>query len=259
MDPADREAEMAWAGVGLPAWEDDVANEEEIWPVEPGAIRRALGVDSLYGFHVVEHRDEESHVAAPCVAHVPDAAREERAASFPCISDHRYSGCLGLACPLETCWTGGATVSFARRQSESSRISGALYLPGAPCHTCAHLSEDEIDVPRPRRGRPASNGKSPDQGAGAGDRGVSGEATDHAAGAEGAARLRRIVCSEGLWAHPISLSAFLARRIPMLNQDDPANCPCYERRREPHPEVEAHLRRRRERTRRRRAEEREGP
>jgi hypothetical protein len=62
-----------------------------------------------------------------------------------------------------------------------------------------------------------------------------------------------------LWAHPISLSAFLARRIPMLNQDDPAHCLGYERRGEPHPEVEAHLRRRRERTRRRRADDRREP
>jgi hypothetical protein len=252
MDPADREDEAAWAGVGLLDWEDDVVEEVEICPVDPGAMRRALGVDSIYGFHVVAPRDEGADRTMPCVATPPAAAQVEGIASFPCISDHRYSGCLGLACPLDTCWTGGATVSFARRQSESSRISGALYLPGAPCHSCAHLSEDEIDVPRPWRGRPSNNGRSRDHGAG-------GKAGDHAEGAEGPARLRRIVCSEGLWAHPISLPAFLARRIPMLNQDDPANCPCYERRAEPHPEVEAHLRLRRERTRRRRADEREDP
>ena len=37
--------------------------------------------------------------------------------------------------------------------------------------------------------------------------------------------LHRVICAQGLWAHPISLAAFLARRIPMLDQEEPERCP----------------------------------
>jgi hypothetical protein len=135
-------------------------------------------------------------------------------------------GCLGLSCALETCWTGMATVSFARKLREESHVSTALYLPGAPCHTCAHLVEDQIDVPAPDAG-----------------------------GAERAARatLRRVTCGQGLWLHPISLASFVTRRIPMIDQDEPERCPGYVPRPGPHPAVVAHLQRRRERERLRRA------
>jgi len=177
---------------------------------------------------------------------------------FPCLDGVRYTGCLGLACPLERCWTGAATVSDAYRRA---RVSTALYLPGAPCHGCACLAEDIVpaagrrpahhvpatdasghaatesnDVPNPSRSDDAVPGGEDD-----GERAECGE--------QGARR--RITCARGLWAHPISLSSFVTKRIPMRDQDEPEACPGYEPRAdgEPHPAIATHLRRRRERAR----------
>ena len=75
-------------------------------------------------------------------------------------------------------------------------------------------------------------------------------------GAAETVTLRRVNCARGLWQHPISLSAFLMKRIPMLDQDEPEQCPGYSRRPDPHPEVVAYLQRRRERARLRRQDRR---
>ncbi len=202
--------------------EDEVAEADE--------IRHALGVESAFGYHV----EGGARRGAGAIAAAAPGAREGGAPGrlFPCLVGHDYTGCLGLGCPLETCWTGTATVSFARKLREESHVSTALYLPGAPCHTCAHLVEDEVAVPAPRT------------------------PTEVGSGPEARATLRRVTCGQGLWLHPISLASFVTRRIPMIDQDEPGRCPGYAPRPEPHPAVVAHLQRRRERLRLRRAEQR---
>jgi len=146
-----------------------------------------------------------------------NASRHD-ARPFPCLDDGRYDGCLGLACPLQVCWTGAATVRVARIPREQSPISTLFYVPGAPCHGCACLREDDAPVASPRTpGRPA--------------------------------QARRITCARGLWAHPISLASFVTGRIPMCDEDEPESCPGFEPRSQPHPAVVAHLARRRERKR----------
>ncbi len=74
----------------------------------------------------------------------------------------------------------------------------------------------------------------------------------------GSAAFQRVACGCGLWEHPISLSSFVTRRIPMLDQEAPEQCPSHAARPggEPHPAVVAHLERRRARARERRADQR---
>ena len=102
-----------------------------------------------------------------------------------------------MGCPLEACWTGAATVSFARKMREDAHVSTALYLPGAPCHTCAHLVEDEVVVPAPR----------------------APGARRH----DAAATLQRVTCGQGLWLHPISLASFVMR-TPAPNSAATRHC-----------------------------------
>lgn len=201
--------------------------------IDEARIRQALGVESAFGYHVEggpRSRTDADDLPQAAAASTAGAHTGRREAAFPCLDGHDYGGCLGMGCPLETCWTGAATVSFARKMREDARVSTALYLPGAPCHTCAHLVEDEVVVPAPR-----SPGARPH---------------------DAAATLQRVTCGRGLWLHPISLASFVTRRIPMIDQDEPQHCPGYAPRPEPHPAVVAHLQRRRERLRLRRAEQR---
>ena len=266
------------------AWEDadavllhvgGVDAEAEEWRREQADLRRMLGVDDAFGYHFVD-TDRPNNLdacgdgaraprapwapvsARPAEAREPDEDAPTRPARhpFPCLEGGRYSGCLGMACALDTCWTGSATVSFARRTREQSHVSTMLYLPGAPCHECACLREDEIPAPRAAgQARGAGRGAHEDSGERTGDE-RTGKARceeNDAAGPE-RATLRRITCARGLWEHPISLSSFVTKRIPMRELDEPRQCPGFAPRPEPHPAVAAHLRRRRERARRLREE-----
>ena len=276
-------------------------------PDEEAEIRRVLGVESAFGFHVEDGarrrvgraiavrerraaKNPGGATAAQPRAVTPPHDDSARARTFPCLDGPVYAGCLGLGCPLETCWTGGATVSYARKMSEAAHVSAALYLPGAPCHTCAELVEDEVTVPAPRaigqpgatravlrgvhdaRARGAGN-LDKETGCGRGNLGIAAGSSANGPGAETGrdasgpspetgsgevqtVTLRRVNCARGLWQHPISLSAFLMKRIPMLDQDEPEQCPGYSRRPDPHPEVVAYLRQRRERARLRRQDRR---
>ncbi len=250
---SDLETDDAWEDSDAVFVDTDMDAEAKAWRRhEQAELRHTLGLDDASGYHVVDVEadaldDGVSLLPWPIVADGPeDMARgKEAPASFPCLEGGRYSGCLGLDCPLETCWTGAATVSFAdrmHRMREESRVSTTLYVPGAPCHGCSYLREDVAPAHKPRAG----GTRRAQQGA---------EDTPAAPGEPTAPR--RITCAQGLWTHPISLASFVTRRIPMRDQDDPRHCPCFAPRAAPHPSVVAHLQRRRERTRHLREERRE--
>ncbi len=250
---SDLETDGAWEDSDAMFFDTDMDAEAKAWRQhEQAELRYTLGLDDASGYHVVDTEadaldDSVSLLPWPVVADGPeDVARgQEAPASFPCLEGGRYSGCLGLNCPLETCWTGAATVSFAdrmHRMREESRVSATLYVPGAPCHGCSYLREDVASACKPRA---------------AGPRRVQHEAGDTPPAPGEPVMPRRITCAQGLWAHPISLASFVTRRIPMRDQDDPRHCPCFAPRAAPHPSVVAHLQRRRERTRQLREERRE--
>lgn len=247
MYPANRQGETRpW-----PWGEDEGAAEAGPRGWADAEIRGALGLESAFGFHIEgdDGRGEGTDELLPLLDAPSGSPGASSETPYPCLHGHDYRGCLGLACPLEICWTGAATISFARKQRERSRVSTALYLPGAPCQSCAHLAEDEVTVPAPRAlGQPR---QAPQRGDAARAREETPPPGEQAVG-----RLRRVACDQGLWAHPVSLSSFLLKRIPMLDQVEPEQCPGYQPRAEPHPEVLAHLRRRRERARQRREERR---
>lgn len=328
--------------VPAPPEEGGTARDDEDWGTqraeqrtarraEEAALRRALGLESAFGFYIVDASEDVSEdtamdamrrVAPALIGSIVPVGRE---GDYPCLEGRRYTGCLGLACPLERCWTGGPTISQARALERRARVSTALYLPGAPCHGCAAV----MDVPqektalglpalpasaravaarragtsvseapvcageaapsscvsartapaaappcadartaqaRPRHGVVPGAGeggaaKLGDGGAAKlGDGGVAELGDDSVAepGDESVAEATgRVDCSRGLWAHAISVSAFVSKRIPMLYEAEPALCPGFAARSRPHPAVAAHLERRREQARRQRAEQRE--
>ncbi|MCA1597844.1 MAG: hypothetical protein LC769_02280 [Chloroflexi bacterium] len=255
---SDLETDEAWENSDAMFFDTDMDAESKAWRQhEQAELRYTLGLDDASGYHVVDTEadaldDGVSLLPWPIIADGPeDMARgQEAPASFPCLDGARYSGCLGLACPLETCWTGAATVSSAdrmHRMREESRVSATLYVPGAPCHGCSYLREDVAPPCKPRADgtRRVRHGATGDE-----------KEDEPAVPGEPAAR-RRITCAQGLWAYPISLASFVTRRIPMRDQDDPRHCPCFAPRAAPHPSVVAHLQRRRERTRQLREERRE--
>jgi len=258
----DAETDEAWEDVNaVDAILLDVEKEAEEWRREQAELRHMLGVDDASGYHVVDEDTPDAlddgavarqarqgrRPSAPVAAGEPDDHVQGRRPGrlFPCLEGGRYTGCLGMACPLETCWTGAATISFAHkvREGAGTRVSTALYLPGAPCHTCARLHEDVAPARPPSGRRPPGRAEQPDAG-------VEDEETS--------APSRRITCARGLWAHSISLASFVTGRIPMRDQDAPEQCPGFVERAAPHPAVAAHLQRRRERTRRLREERRAG-
>ncbi|MDQ2829124.1 MAG: hypothetical protein M3Y74_08740 [Chloroflexota bacterium] len=250
---SDLETDGAWEDSDAMFFDMDMDAEAKAWRQhEQAELRYTLGLDDASGYHVVDTEadaldDGVSLLPWPIIADGPeDMARgQEAPASFPCLEGARYSGCLGLDCPLETCWTGAATVSFAdrmHRMREESRVSATLYVPGAPCHGCSYLREDMAPAYKPRAGGP---------------RRIQHGAEDTPPASGEPVMPRRITCAQGLWAHPISLASFVTRRIPMRDQDDPRHCPCFAPRAAPHPSVVAHLQRRRERTRQLREERRE--
>lgn len=282
-------------------WDDaggaprDAREEAERWRHEQAELRHMLGMDDASGYSIVGDGApgamgtmDASAVPVvgpfnPPVRQSPGAVVGEgtrspvpgrpAGAAFPCLEGVRYRGCLGLACPLETCWTGATTVSYAAWMREGAHVSTALYLPGAPCHGCACLHEDTAPARAPRP--PATTPPDADEGKRARARDVGGDSRGDAAGgrangggdgderggedrAAGRATLRRISCTRGLWAHPTSLSSFVTGRIPMRDADEPGDCPSFVPRPAPHPAVAAHLERRRERAKRQREERRAG-
>ncbi len=275
-------------------WRYDVDARARRQARDENDLRQALGMEDVRGYQIVGLDTTLDDIAIADDEALLELPEPELAPAFPCLDGHRYTGCLGLACPLDSCWTGGATVSFSARMRERTRVSTAVYLPGVPCHTCAHVREDTVVVPAPRpapplplRGTPPllplpgepvglSTPRSREiNPRGVGVRGaLAGQesrgpvsparpkrtlSADGTPGEEsGSASLQRVTCGCGLWEHPVSLSSFVTRRIPMLDQEAPERCPSHAAcpSGEPHPAVVAHLERRRARARERRADQR---
>ncbi len=279
MYQSDDETDELWfddrddgVALGAVAGWTDAHNPDEEWRADVDArarrkardeddLRQALGMEDVRGYQIVGLDTNLDDIAIADDETLLEAPEPELARTFPCLDGHRYIGCLGMACPLDTCWTGGATISFSARMRERTRVSTAVYLPGVPCHTCVHVHEDTVVVPAPRPSPPT-----PLPCAGEGSAGRSsplpvGEGTEVTAasgeGGEGGA-LQRVTCGCGLWEHAVSLSSFVTRRIPMLDQETPEQCSSHVARagEEPHPAVVAHLERRRARARERRADQR---
>ncbi len=230
-------------------------------------LRQVLGVEDVWGYQIVGLDTSLGDIAIADDETLLEPPEPQPTPAFPCLDDHRYTGCLGMECPLDTCWTGGATISFSARMRERTRVSTAVYLPGVPCHTCAHVREDTVVVPAPRNSAPHPSPPAPLPRAGEGSTERPSPPLPRrgtpplllATGEEsGSAALQRVACGCGLWEHPVSLSSFVTRRIPMLDQEAPEQCPSHAARPggEPHPAVVAHLERRRARARERRADQR---
>lgn len=164
------------------------------------AITRALGLDSSFGYHVEEE-------PAPPRLPIAQQARERPAVPwYPCIDTNAgYSGCLGEGCPLEVCWTGSPSISYAAALRRRFHPTDAEYAPGARCLTCRHVRETTIATLDQRHGM---------------------------------IHLPVLHCAQGCWTHPITAAAFVRRRIPTAEDVDLATCPRYEQAAAPIPVVE---------------------
>jgi hypothetical protein len=146
----------------------------------------ALGLESAYGYHL----EEEPRL--PAVSCAPERHAGQW---YPCLdSSHVYSGCRGEACPLETCWTGGASTSYAAALRRRFHPTDVDYAAGARCLGCAEVREVRIPV------------------IGAGGKVI---------------RLCLLECGRAGWQHAISVAAFVRRRIPAPENEDLAECPLY--------------------------------
>jgi len=151
------------------------------------ALAKALGLQSAYGFHV------EEEPRPPFT--LPIRERPARR-WYPCIeANHTYTGCLGEACPLEVCWTGAASTSYAAALQRHFHPADAEYAPKARCLRCRHVGE------------------------------ISVAAID---GQRGLIHLPMLRCVKQCWQNPISASAFVRRRIPPKDDHDLAKCPLFE-------------------------------
>lgn len=258
---------------------DDDDDDEYIDPAEAArrdalAMRRALGVDDVYGYHVEDRRFDEGDDPAGDVVGPHDEAPELQEPAYPCLDGHRYSGCLGQACPCQRCWTGGPTPRLATRLQQFGQASETLSVPGAPCLSCLHAHTEEVTLPLaltrrtddalspgvrrvseepvPYRSSPAKEPTIQSHG-----RGREGAPDRPGAGEKSAERVERVTCGRGLWLHAVSPAAFAARRLPLVSAlevdlEGHVECPAFEPRAETHPVVEAHLAQRRQRDRARR-------
>jgi hypothetical protein len=161
------------------------------------AIAGVLGLESAYGYHVE---------AGPRLPFTLPARERPVAPWYPCIDvNQSYTGCLGQACPLEVCWTGGPSISYAAALRHRFHPTDAEYAPGARCLRCRHVGETTIAAIDARRGL---------------------------------IHLPMLQCERQHWLHPISTAAFVRRRIPTDDDTDLARCADFEPANEPIPAVE---------------------
>jgi hypothetical protein len=177
------------------------------------AIADALGLEDAYGYHIE---------TVPRLLPFALPVRERPPAPwYPCIEiDHTYTGCLGEACPLEVCWTGNPSLSYATALRRRFHPTDAEYAPGALCLQCRHVQAITIAAIDARRGL---------------------------------VHLPMLQCEQQRWRHPISSSAFVRRRIPTGDDVDLAHCPEYAQASQPIPAVERQRLRVNEQARARRA------
>ncbi|HEY8285547.1 MAG TPA: hypothetical protein VIJ28_14275 [Chloroflexota bacterium] len=155
--------------------------------MEDKAISEALGLESDFGYHVEE---------PPRPLLVGMVRERPLAPWYPCIDhDNTYHGCLGAACPLEVCWTGGQTVSYVEALRTRFQPRDVEYVPKALCGRCGHARETSVPVINQQQG------------------------LIHLT-------LRR--CEEDRWEHPISEAALARNRIPAQAHVDPARCHLFE-------------------------------
>lgn len=164
---------------------------------DDNAIAGVLGLESAFGYHL--ESGPRLSFAIP--------VRDCRVVSwYPCLAiDQTYTGCLGEACPLEVCWTGGASVSYEAALRRRFHPTDVEYAPGARCLLCRHVQEMSIVAIDAR---------------------------------QGLIHLPMVCCEEHCWRHPISSAAFVRRRIPCGDDRDLAHCPAFEQAAEPIPAVE---------------------
>src|SRR3954451_6634903 len=133
-------------------------SDEEYLPADDREIRASLGLESAYGYHI-EQPDETQlrdillavEAGGGDAAEGGGAGRGGRGPSpYPCLSGARYSGCVGMDCPLETCWTGGPTPRQAEvleaQHEDVARPAppprgAAVYLSDTLCHRCSHVAD----------------------------------------------------------------------------------------------------------------------
>ena len=165
---------------------------------EEEAIIAALGEESAFGYHI-------EHAPRPYVI-IPVRERPPTP-WYPCLdTQSRYTGCLGDACPLEICWTGGPSISYTAALRNRFQ-SVDEYTPGAPCLECRHVQEVSIPVLDQQRGL---------------------------------IHLTMLHCGQDRWEHPIRAAAFVRRRIPARAHVDLAFCGRFEQAEQPIPAVEEH-------------------
>src|SRR5262249_31577449 len=151
---------------------------------------------------------------------------------YPCLQGVRYSGCVGEACPLDTCWTGAPTPAYLARR-RSRWVGAASYLGDTLCHRCRHV----VEAAAP----PGSGSRSPEQ--------PKAELRAIPRGPSRVVDQSTLTCGRGMWRHTISRPAFASRRIPLKDEVDAATCPAFEASGALHPEVLAYRARHRERVR----------
>jgi hypothetical protein len=108
---------------------------------------------------------------------------------------------------LEVCWTGTPTISYAAALRRRFQPIGIEYVPRARCVHCRHVQETSVAVIHQQRGL---------------------------------IHLPLLHCNQGRWVHPISVAAFVRRRIPAQEHTDPATCPEFAPAAQPIPAVEDH-------------------
>jgi len=151
--------------------------------MEDKAISEALGLESAFGYHIEQ---------PPPPLLVALVRERPPTPWYPCIdSENTYHGCLGTACPLEVCWTGGQTVSYAAALRSRFQPSAVEYVPKALCGRCDHARETSVPVIDQQ---------------------------------QGLIHLTLRCCDEDRWEHPISEAALARNRIPAQDHVDPARC-----------------------------------
>lgn len=159
-------------------------------------VAKTLGLESGYGYHIEVAPASQLDGLLRDPAPAPSGPL-----TYPCIEeDLTYTGCLGLACPLQTCWSGAPTPGHLAELRQRLHPGDWAQVPRALCPDCAHVAPVAIVVRR-----------------------------------EDPAPLLR--CARGRWVDPINGLALARRRIPAEVPAELAVCPDFVSTPETRPEV----------------------